>query len=127
VIRVETSRITHFFDRSGEYEKLETLDGPKREIIRNNNEISPTTPTSCGQARESDPRKNFPALLPDQLSSLTEYYQLRKGEHERIAGYDSQASLLQPRRRVSLSATNCGWKPPAACCRRRAWSTRTIT
>src|SRR3954447_26602405 len=37
--QVETSRITHYFDRSGELEKLETLDGPKREIIRNNNEI----------------------------------------------------------------------------------------
>ena len=35
----ETSRITHLVDRSGEQEKLETLDGPRREIIRNNAEI----------------------------------------------------------------------------------------
>jgi sigma-E factor negative regulatory protein RseB len=96
--QVETSRITHFFDRSGEYEKLETLDGPKREIIRNNNEILTYDADNHVVKREKrTPRKNFPALLPDQLSSLTEYYQLRKGEHERIAGYDSQALLLQPR------------------------------
>jgi sigma-E factor negative regulatory protein RseB len=33
---VETSRIVHLVDASGEYEKLEALDGPRREIIRNN-------------------------------------------------------------------------------------------
>ena len=30
--------------------------------------------------------KPFPALLPDQLSSLTEYYNVRIGDKERIAG-----------------------------------------
>jgi sigma-E factor negative regulatory protein RseB len=96
--QVETSRITHYFDRSGEYEKLETLDGPKREIIRNNNEILTYDVERRVVKREKrTPRKNFPALLPDQLSSLTEYYQLRMGEHERIAGFDSQALVLQPK------------------------------
>lgn len=96
--QVETSRITHFFDRSGEYEKLETLDGPKREIIRSNNEILTYDIEHHLIKREKrTPRKNFPALLPDQLVSLTEYYQLRKGEHERIAGFDSQALVLQPK------------------------------
>ena len=96
--QVETSRITHFFDRTGEYEKLETLDGPKREIIRNNNEILIYDAEHRVVKREKrTPRKNFPALLPDQLSALAEYYQLRKGEHERIAGFDSQALVLQPK------------------------------
>src|SRR5215813_2382642 len=36
----ETSRISHFVDASGEYERLETLDGPSREIIRNNNNVT---------------------------------------------------------------------------------------
>ncbi len=96
--QVETSRITHYFDRTGEYEKLETLDGPKREIIRNNNEILTYDAEHRVVKREKrTPRRNFPALLPDQLASLTENYNLRKGEHERIAGYDAQALILQPR------------------------------
>src|SRR5581483_6951721 len=37
--QAEGSRITHYVDRTGEYEKLETLDGPRREIFRNNDEI----------------------------------------------------------------------------------------
>src|SRR3954452_18336816 len=67
--QVETSRITHFFDRTGEYEKLETLDGPKREIIRTNNEIVTYDAENHVIKREKRTlRKNFPALLPDQLT-----------------------------------------------------------
>jgi len=96
--QVETSRITHYFDRSGELEKLETLDGPKREIIRKDNEIVTYDIEHRVVKRERrTPRKNFPSLLPDQLATLTEYYQLRKGEHERIAGFDSQALVLLPK------------------------------
>jgi sigma-E factor negative regulatory protein RseB len=95
---VESSRITHFVDRSGEYEKLETLDGPKREIIRTEDEIITFDGEHRVIKRERRTRRNsFPALLPDQLAHLTEHYQLRKGEVERIAGYDAQALLLEPR------------------------------
>jgi sigma-E factor negative regulatory protein RseB len=96
--QVETSRITHFVDRSGEYEKLETLDGPKREIIRTNNEILTFDAEHRVVRREKrSPRRAFPALLPDQLSNLTIYYRLRRGDQERIAGYDSQSLMLEPR------------------------------
>jgi sigma-E factor negative regulatory protein RseB len=96
--QVETSRITHFADATGEYEKLETLDGPKREVIRINNEIWTYDAEHRAIRHEwRQQRKGFPALLPDQLSHLAEFYLVRKGELERIAGYDAQALLLQPR------------------------------
>jgi sigma-E factor negative regulatory protein RseB len=95
---VESSRITHFVDRAGEYEKLETLDGPKREIIRTDDEILTFDAEHHVVKRERRTRRNsFPALLPDQLAHVTEHYQLRKGEQERIAGYDAQALVLEPR------------------------------
>jgi sigma-E factor negative regulatory protein RseB len=96
--QVETSRIVHFADSSGEYEKLETLDGPRREIIRNKDEV--TCYDLDAKIMRSDKRvarRSFPALLPDQLSALTEYYQIRMDEPERIAGFDSQALVLEPR------------------------------
>src|SRR5437660_1635350 len=37
--RMETSRVTHAVDEAGEHEKVETLDGLPREIIRKNDEI----------------------------------------------------------------------------------------
>ena len=94
----ETSRITHLVDRNGEQERLETLDGPRREIIRNNSEILTYYADKRLVKREKRAaRKLFPALLPDQLSMLTEHYELRKGGQERIAGYDAQALILEPR------------------------------
>ena len=94
----ETSRITHFVDRSGEFEKLETLDGPRREIIRNSAEIVTFYADSGVVKRERrTARKVFPALLPEQLSVLTQYYQLRKVGQDRIAGHDAQALILEPR------------------------------
>jgi len=96
--QVETSRIVHVFDNSGEYEKLETLDGPRREIIRTNDEVLcyyPEAKVVRSEKRVS--RRTFPAILPDQISSITEHYQIRKGDTERIAGFDSQALILEPR------------------------------
>ena len=94
----ESSRITHFADATGEYEKLETLDGPRREIIRNNDEVlTYSFDTRVLRREKRTPRKTFPALLPDQLNALTQHYELRKGSRERVAGYDSQALILEPR------------------------------
>ncbi len=45
---METSGIVHMMDEGGEHEKLEVLDGPPREIIRNNDEVICFTPESKG-------------------------------------------------------------------------------
>ena len=96
--QVETSRIVHFVDSGSEYEKLETLDGPRREVIRNNDEVLCYYPDAkIVRSDKRVARRTFPALLPEQLSSLTEYYDIRKGESERIGGFDSQALVLEPR------------------------------
>jgi len=95
--RVETSRIVHFVDSDGEHERLETLDGPRREIIRNNDEVQcyyPDAKVLRSQKRYQD--RSFPALLPDQLQSITQFYSVRKGKTERIAGFNSQALVLEP-------------------------------
>ena len=44
--QMETSRIAHIADAGGEREKLETLDGPPREIIRNNENVTCYLPDS---------------------------------------------------------------------------------
>lgn len=96
--RVETSRIVHFVDTDGEHEKLETLDGPRREIIRNNDEVLCYYPDAkVVRSQKRVVQRSFPALLPEQLSSITEYYTVRKGRTKRIAGFDSQAVILEPK------------------------------
>lgn len=95
---VETSRITHLADPDGEQEKLESLDGPHREIIRNNDEVWCTLDgqkTRRLTKRHKD--RAFPALLPEQLSTLNRNYLIHTGEQARIAGYKTQAIIFQPR------------------------------
>ena len=97
--QVETSRVTHRFDESGEQEKLEALDGPLREIIRNNNEVlcyyADSSKTVKVEKRHA--QKYFPALLPAQSGELAENYTVKLGEQERVAGYDCQAIILEPK------------------------------
>lgn len=94
----ETSRITHVVDASGEYERLEVLDGSPREIVRNNDEVKCYLPDDKMVIVEKrGQHKSFPALLPASVANLDEYYQVRLGEVARVAGFDSQLVILEPR------------------------------
>lgn len=94
--RVETSRIIHVVETDGEYEKLECLDGPKREIIRHDGHVweyhnhKMVRISSQGHGR-------FPSLLPEQLSTLSTNYQASQVGSERVAGYEAQVVLFQPK------------------------------
>jgi len=94
----ETSRITHFSDGAKELERIEVLDGSPREVVRENDE------TKCylSESRlvvveKRSNRRSFPALLPEGLGGLTDYYQFRKGTPARVAGYDAQLIVVEPR------------------------------
>lgn len=94
--RVETSRITHVVEADGEYEKLECLDGPNREIIRHNGHVWEFHNHKMVRT-SSQGRGKFPSLLPEQLSALSANYQASQVGVERVAGYDAQVILFQPR------------------------------
>ena len=94
----ETSRITRRAETAGSIEKLEALDGSPREVVRTRDEIRCYLPDShtvkVDQRRD---QRNFPALLPAQVSSLDGYYTIRMDETRRIAGFDCQAIVLAPK------------------------------
>ena len=99
--QVETSRITHVVDNAGPREKLETLDGVPREIIRTRDEVVCYLPASMTVKIDKQPaRRGFPAILPEQFRDLSENYVLRKGEVERVGGYSCQVIVLEPRDRM---------------------------
>ncbi|MDB5840873.1 MAG: rseB [Herminiimonas sp.] len=98
---VRTSRITHLLDGKNEIEKLEVLDGQSREYIRNNDEIICYVPESRTLLVEKRGTKDiFPAILAVNPSELAEQYDIRKGETGRVAGFDSQSLLLEPKDRL---------------------------
>jgi sigma-E factor negative regulatory protein RseB len=96
--RVETTRVLHLADASGEHEKLINLDGPPREVVRNNEQIRcyyPDAKIIRLELRNS--RNAFPSLLPQQQATLLGYYTLRKAETTRIAGLETQAYVFEPK------------------------------
>src|SRR6185436_12556025 len=93
-------RVVHYVNAAGgEFEKLETLDGPPRTVIRSNEQVTcylPAVKVVLIEARSRNAR-NFPALLPESLSGISESYQVRKDGVDRIADHDCQWIALLPR------------------------------
>ena len=81
----------------GEYEKLESLDGPQREIIRHDGQLWSFINHKMVQVGSQHERNSFPSLLPEQLSALSANYQARLLGMERVAGYNAQVILFQPK------------------------------
>ena len=94
----ETSRITRIVEGSIALEKLETLDGQPREIVRSGDDVVCYLPAQTTvRIDKQSAQRNFPGLLPAQLKELTENYAIRRGDSERVAGFDCQVLILDPR------------------------------
>lgn len=96
---LEKSRLVHMTDGHGEWEKLLTLDGRSCEVIRINEELWTYLPDlKMIRVEHRSGRRAFPALAPEQLGAITEFYVVRKEEKtERVAGYDAQPLVLEPK------------------------------
>ncbi|MEW9900073.1 MucB/RseB C-terminal domain-containing protein [Chitinivorax sp. PXF-14] len=97
---VETFRLAHLVDGDDELEKRDSLDGPMREFVRNNDQVNcylPDTPSNPVELRKRVSIKLFPAVLPEEPSELLNYYQFRKLDAERVAGIDSAVLLMEPK------------------------------
>ena len=95
--RVEASNIVHVSEANGEYEKLESLDGPKRQVIRHDGQVWDYHHNKMVQVDMHQGGSRFPSLLPEQLSALKENYRAKLLGIERVAGYNAQVILLFPK------------------------------
>jgi sigma-E factor negative regulatory protein RseB len=95
---VETSRLVHLNEGGAEFEKLVNLDGPAREVIRNQGEVRCYYPDAKVVRIEPRTFRNaFPSLSPQQQKSLTDHYEFRRAEPGRVAGLAAQAFVFEPR------------------------------
>lgn len=96
--QTETSRVVHFVNSAGgEFERLETLDGPPREVIRSNDQIICYLPSARTVLVEQRSGRGFPKLLPETLAGIPENYDVRKEQPDRIAGHDCVWIAIMPR------------------------------
>jgi sigma-E factor negative regulatory protein RseB len=97
--KLETMRIIHQTGEYGEMERLVSLTGSPREVLRDDRVVTcimdDSKSVTVGQRR---PRQPFP-VVPEDLDSLSRYYQLQELGEDRMAGYASRVIAITPRDR----------------------------
>jgi sigma-E factor negative regulatory protein RseB len=97
--QLESLRIVHKTGAGGVRERLVSLNGAPREIIRTGSEVHCYLPDENAvliEHRRADERK-FPALLPDSLAQLNGNYKISIGKPGRVAGRKAVSVHIKPR------------------------------
>ncbi len=94
-----TTRITHMVDQQGnEHERLEMMDGPVMEVVRRNNEMFCYHPDQkMVRVDRRAAGRFFTSLVTGSAAEISENYKVKLGAIERIAGFDCQWVILQPK------------------------------
>jgi len=99
--QMEVMRVTHRAGRDGVREKLVSMNGWAREIIRDNDQVICYLPDKksvmAGHNLDISTDKNFPSLLPAQTEKLKSVYTISVHKSERIAGRPTQMLAIVPR------------------------------
>lgn len=106
--RIETSRIAHVYDSGSERGKVEALDGPPREVVRENNQIACYLPENrVVRLDRVEGRHFFPSLLSGAPASLREVYNILPAGIDRVAGRECQLVQLEPRDNLRYAMRLC--------------------
>jgi len=95
---LEAMQIVHARDESGERERLLSLTGPKREVLRDNQVV--TCILEDRQAvvvNKSRPRAPFPVSFPTELMDLERHYRFKVLDEDRVAGLTCRVVAVEPR------------------------------
>jgi sigma-E factor negative regulatory protein RseB len=104
----ETSRIVHYVNAAGGvFERLEALDGPAREVIRSNDQVTCYLPSAKTVIIEQRNSRLLPAQLPERLSDLSESYSIRLGKLDRVAGHECRTITLKPKDNLRYGRNFC--------------------
>jgi len=95
---VETMRITHVSDRRGVRERLVTISGPPREILRDSTGIRWVLAEDSSVFEDQGYNRSFFPELPVDQYGLTEVsYSFHVGDDARIAGHKARNLKVKPR------------------------------
>lgn len=97
--QIEAMRIVHRAENGMARERLVSLNGEAREIIRDNRDVVCYLPDKRSVVVEhrKTGQKSFPALLPDRLDKVESSYKLGFGGHDRVATRKTRMIFVKPR------------------------------
>lgn len=96
--RTATSRITHVFIGNSEHERIESLDGPRHEIVRHDDQMQcyfPDAKTIRVDRRVT--ARFFPSLVNGPVEAIAQNYRIALGKVERVIGQECRWIHLDPR------------------------------
>ncbi len=94
---MSSARIWHVCDGEQQMERVESLTGAPRSTFRRNDQVLTFLPESrvvVAEKRES--LGLFPNLLKSNDSAIAQFYSVRAGGSERVAGFDADVLQLRP-------------------------------
>jgi len=95
--KVQSIQIIHRANEQGEIERLVSLNGVAREVIRNNEMMTCIYPEGKRVQPNHRPLgRGFPSEFLNRLSLASPYYQLSLGREDRIAGHNTQELRVVP-------------------------------
>jgi len=95
--KLQSIGIIHRADDQGEIERLITLNGVSRELIRTNDMVTCVYPEGKPVQENHRPLGlGFPIDLLKRLLAASDYYQIKLGREERVASHHTQELVMTP-------------------------------
>jgi sigma-E factor negative regulatory protein RseB len=95
--QLSSMRIIHSVSGDGERERLISMDGTGREVIRDENTVTCILPDSQSvMVEKSRPDSDFPPTFPMEVGHLSKYYHLSLAGKGQVAGRTTQKILITP-------------------------------
>jgi sigma-E factor negative regulatory protein RseB len=96
--QLESMRISHYKDENGEKERLISLNGEAREVIRDNQNLTCIWPSSRKVVVDFSRKNTFsPIFIPDDIARLEKFYEMELLGEDRIAGMSTVVVHINPR------------------------------
>ena len=96
--QLESMRISHYKDVSGEKERLISLNGEAREVIRDNQNLTCIWPSSRKVVVDFSRKNTFsPIFIPEDIARLEKFYDMKMLDNDRVAGVSTVVVHIDPR------------------------------
>jgi len=96
--QLESMRISHFKDANGEKERLISLNGEAREVIRDNQNLTCIWPSSRKVVVDYSRKNTFsPIFIPEDIARLEKFYDMKMLDNDRVAGMSTVVVHIDPR------------------------------
>ena len=98
--QLESMQIEHFRDDKGEKERLISLNGEAREVIRDNQNLTCIWPSSRKVVVDLSRKNSFsPIFIPEDIKRLEKFYNMKLLGMDRIADQETMVVHIDPKDR----------------------------